>query len=173
MLFVHNLGKILYCPIKRNRLVRPDGSTEHYEPVTKLRWTEQELHAGKKIRLRGMPADFYMKLFHVSVSTNRTDYVATNDTSQNCSDDTRKVCAMRWYIEQFHREIKQLTGVEKCECRKQRIQRNHITCALLVWVKMKQIAYKTKENVYQIKKGLLRQYLVNELKSPAISMGFA
>jgi hypothetical protein len=80
---------------------------------------------------------------------------------------------MRWYIEQFHREIKQLTGVEKCECRKQRIQRNHIVCALLLWVKIKQIAYKTKETVYQIKKGLLRNYLIQELKSPSILINFA
>ncbi|HGI8218043.1 TPA: IS701 family transposase, partial [Legionella pneumophila] len=70
-------------------------------------------------------------------------------------------------------EIKQLTGVEKCECRKQRIQRNHIACALLVWVKMKQIAYKTNETVYQIKKNLLRNYLIQELKSPSVLMSFA
>ena len=56
----------------------------------------------------------------------------TFDPSQHCSHDTQKVCAMRWYIEQFHREIKQLTGVEKSESLKQRIQRNHIAFALLV-----------------------------------------
>ncbi|WP_410526104.1 hypothetical protein [Rickettsia endosymbiont of Gonocerus acuteangulatus] len=33
----------------------------------------------------------------------------------------------------MHREIKQLTGIERCQCRKQRIQRNHISCAFLVW----------------------------------------
>jgi hypothetical protein len=33
---------------------------------------------------------------------------------------------------EFHRELKQLTGVEACQCRKARIQRNHIACALLV-----------------------------------------
>jgi len=80
---------------------------------------------------------------------------------------------MRWCVEQFHREIKQLTGVERCECRKQRIQRNHISCALLIWVKMKQITYKIKETVNQIKKSLLRQYLITELKKPSIFMGFA
>jgi len=80
---------------------------------------------------------------------------------------------MRWCVEQFHREIKQLTGVERCECRKQRIQRNHISCALLIWVKMKQITYKIKETVNQIKKSLLRQYLITELKKPSVSMGFA
>jgi hypothetical protein len=66
-----------------------------------------------------------------------------------------------------------LTGVEKYECRKQRIHRNHIACALLVWVKMKQIASKTKETVYQIKKSLLRNYLIQELKSPSVLMSFA
>ena len=173
MLFVHDLGKYFYCPIKRNRLVRPAGVKEHYEAVTELSWTEEEVKLGKIIRLKGMPSDFYMKLFRVPVSTNRTDYVATNDPSQHCSHDTQNVCAMRWYIEQFHREIKQLTGIEKCECRKQRIQRNHIACALLVWVKMKQIACKTKETVYQIKKSLLRNYLIQELKSPSVLMIFA
>jgi hypothetical protein len=34
-------------------------------------------------------------------------------------------------IEEFHRELKQLTGVEACQCRKARIQRNHFACALL------------------------------------------
>jgi hypothetical protein len=173
MLFVHKLGKYFYCPIKRNRLVRPPDSSQHYEAVTQLQWSEEELALGKRIRLRGMPADFYMKLFRVPVSTHRTDYVATNDSSQHCRHDTQKVCAMRWYIEQFHREIKQLTGVEKCQCRRQRIQRNHIACALLFWSKIKQIAYATRQTVYQIKKGLLRQYLIRELKSPSIFIGFA
>ena len=40
------------------------------------------------------------------------------------------------------------------ECRKQRIQRNHIACAMLVWARLKQLAYQTGETVYQIKKGL-------------------
>lgn len=54
--------------------------------------------------------------------------MATNDPSQHGRDDTQHVCAIRWFIEQFHREIKQLTGIERCECRKQRIQKNHIAC---------------------------------------------
>ncbi len=173
MLFVHDLDKLFYCPLKHNRLARSQGSKEHYKPITEIEITESELNLGKNIRLRGMPAGFPMKLFRVPVSTNRTDYVVTNDTSQNCGDDTQKVCAMRWHIEQFHRELKQLTGVEKCECRKQRIQRNHIACAMLVWVRLKTIAYKTKTTVYQIKKNLLRDYLTNELKSPTVNMGFA
>ena len=39
------------------------------------------------------------------------------------------MCGMRWKIEQFHRELKQTTGIEKNQCRKARIQCNHIACA--------------------------------------------
>jgi hypothetical protein len=173
MLYVSDLGKLFYCPVKQNRLARAPDTREHYQPINQLTWNEDELKGGKPIRLRGMPADFAMKMFRVPVSTNRTDYVVTNDPSQQCSDDTRKVCAIRWLIEQFHRELKQLTGVEKCECRKQRIQRNHIACAVLVWVRLKKIAYDSGQTVYQIKKSLLTHYLIQELKSPAVSMSFA
>ena len=114
-----------------------------------------------------------MKLFSVAISPNRTDFVATNDTSQTCANDTKKICAIRWYVEQFHREMKQLTGVDKCQCRKQRIQRNHIACAISVWVNLKKLAYKTTQTVYQIKKNLLKNYLINELQNPSVVMSFS
>jgi hypothetical protein len=52
--------------------------------------------------------------------------------SQHSTDDTRRVCAIRWKIEQLHREAKQVTGLERCQCRTARIQRNQIASALLV-----------------------------------------
>lgn len=64
-------------------------------------------------------------------------------------------CAIRWYVEQFHREIKQLTGIERCQCRKQRIQRNYIAYALQAWVLMKKVAYETEQTVYIQKTRLL------------------
>ena len=38
-----------------------------------------------------------------------------------------------WRIEQVHRELKQTTGIERCQCRKGQSQRNHIACCILVW----------------------------------------
>ena len=29
--------------------------------------------------------------------------------------DATKACAVRWNIEQYHREVKQLTGIGKCQ----------------------------------------------------------
>lgn len=117
-----------------------------------------------------MPSELPLRLFQISVSKNRIDYVLTNDTFQSCSNDTQEVCAIRWYIEQFHRELKQLTGVAKCQCRKQRIQRNHIACSILVWIRLKQVANLTRQTVYQVKHSMLKDYLIQELRSPSVSM---
>jgi hypothetical protein len=54
----------------------------------------------------------------------------TNDLSQDSTQDTQEVRGVRWKIEEFHREAKQLTGIESCQCRASRIQRNHIACCI-------------------------------------------
>jgi hypothetical protein len=58
-----------------------------------------------------------------------------NDPAADSTDATQQVGAMRWKIEQRHREGKQLIGLEGGQGRKARMQRNHIACAFLVWVR--------------------------------------
>jgi len=120
-----------------------------------------------------MPKEILLRLFSISVSSNRIDYVVTNNINQQCRDDTKAICAIRWYVEQFHREIKQLTAIEKCQGRHQRMQRNHIACAIQAWVYLKKVAYKTGKTVYQLKKGLLKNYLTKELAEPTLKVSFA
>ncbi len=76
-------------------------------------------------------------------------------------------------LSSFHREFKQLTEIEKCQCRKARIQRNHIACAVLVWVRLTQLARKAETNAYALTRTLLSDYLRKELRSLSISMAFA
>lgn len=111
-----------------------------------------------------------MKLFWVTVSTNRTEFVATNDLSQASTDAVQDACGIRWQIEEFHHELKQLTGLEACQCRKARIQRHHIACALLVWSRLKAIALISGRTIYQIKHGMLSDYLIEQLKHPSVQM---
>lgn len=131
------LGKIYYCPLKTNRLVDDSGGSDPYKRIDQLQWSPGEYQQGKLIKVRGFPKDKKVKLFRVIVSTDKTEFVVTNDLTQDSTDGTQQVCAVRWKIEQFHREVKQTTGIESCQCRKQRIQRNHIACALLVWTRLK------------------------------------
>jgi hypothetical protein len=58
---------------------------------------------------------------------------------------------LRWKIEHFHRELKQVTGVEKCQCRKARIKRDHIACTVLVWVRLTAIARKSGNTTTRLK----------------------
>lgn len=170
MAAIEGLGKLYYCPLKTNRLVDDSGGSELYKRIDRLNWTATEAQIGKLIKVRGFPKDKKVKLFRVIVSTDKTEYVVTNDLAQDSTDDTQKVCAVRWKIEQFHREVKQTTGIESCQCRKARIQRNHIACALLVWTWLKQVAQVSATTIYQLKAGLLSNYLIKQLKSPSIPM---
>jgi hypothetical protein len=54
-----------------------------------------------------------------------------------------------------------------------RIQRNHIACALLVWSRLKDLAYQTGQTIYRIKHGLLHDYLIQQLKNPTVQMVLA
>lgn len=173
ILLIETLKKIYYCPLKKNRLVDDSGGKEKYKPIENLCWTDTELSCGKIIKINEFPKDHKVKLFRVTVSTNRIEHVVTNDMTQNSTEATQEECGVRWKIEQFHRELKQVTGLEKCQCRNARIQRNHIACAMLVWVNLKDLAYKTGKTVYEIKHGLLDEYLIQQLKNPTVKMGFA
>jgi hypothetical protein len=170
MLYIDSLDKIYYCPFKNNRLVDDTFGQEKYKRIESLEWNQESLESGKIIKIKGFPANKKVKLFRVTVSTNRTDYVATNDLSQSSTDVVQEVYKIRWKIEEFHREIKQLTGIESCQCRKARLQRNHIACAMLVWVRLKNLAYSTGQTIYQIKHNLLSNYLIQQLKRPSILM---
>lgn len=173
MLYIEQLGKVYYCPLKDNRQVDDSGGATPYRRVDSLDWTAPDRKHGKVIKVKGFPRDHKVKLFRVVLSTQRTDYVVTNDMAQNDTQAAQKACGVRWKIEQFHRETKQLTGLEGCQCRKARIVRNHIGCAILVWVRLNQVAQEAKQTVYKVKHGLLSDYLRQQLKSPTIAMVLA
>lgn len=170
MLYIEALQKLYYCPLKDNRHADDSGGTRPYQRVDALQWTTEEEQSGKRIKIKGFPKDHHVQLFRVVASSSRTDWIVTNDSAADSTHATQEVCDMRWKIEQLHREGKQLTGLERCQCRKARIQRNHIACALLVWTRLKAVAAQTGRTIYQLKHGLLDDYLTQQLKNPSIQM---
>ncbi len=158
---IHHLGKYFYCPIKTNRLVK-ESTDRTYFSVSELQWNTHQLKYGKSIKVKDLGLD--VKLFKVAVSTDRTDYVLTNDLRPHTVGFIAKMQKMRWNIESFNREVKQLTGIDKCQCRKANAQRNHIFCTMLVWNKLKQIAYQTWETIYQVKLEPLKNFVIERMK---------
>jgi hypothetical protein len=170
MLFIEALEKLYYCPLKDNRRVDDSGGARPYQRVDSLDWSATELAAGKTLKLKDFPKDHKVRCCRVATSTRRTDWVVTNDPAQDSTEATQEVCGFRWKIEQLHREGKQVTGLARCQCRSARIQRNHIACAFLVWVRLKELATQAGRTIYQLKHGLLDDYLIQQLKNPSLKM---
>jgi hypothetical protein len=112
MQYIDKLGKYYYCPLKKNRLVDDTAGVEKYKSIEALTWSKAELKQGKIIKIKAFTQDKKVKLFRVIVSTDKTEYIATNNLTQDSTDAVQEVCGVRWKIEEFHRELKQLTGVE-------------------------------------------------------------
>jgi hypothetical protein len=173
MLLIEGMGKTFYCPLKCNRQVDDSGGQSPYRRMDSLDWSKEELERGKLAKVKGFPGEYKLKLFRVVVSTHRTEWIVTNDLSRDSTQAAQKARRLRWRIEELFRESKQLTGIERCQCRSRRIQRNHIACSFLVWSRLKDLAYQSSQTVYRIKRGLLHDYLVQQLKNPAVEMVLA
>jgi hypothetical protein len=173
LLAIERLGKIYYCPVRENRLVSLQRDDRTYHAVHTLLWSQAELRTGRLVHLHDFPAQHQVKLFRLTLSTGRTDYLITNEVAQDWTPATQEVWGWRPKSEAFHRESKQLTGIEGCQCRRARIVRNHIGCAMLVWVRLHQVAHATHQTLYQVKHGLLADYLRQQLRAPSVPMAFA
>jgi len=79
------------------------------------------------IRLQKVP--FAVQLFKLVATNGDIEWVVTNDPASTL---TRQVVQdatdVRWQVDELHRSLKQLTGSERCQCRKARAQRNHLAC---------------------------------------------
>ena len=170
---IESLSKVYYAPLKRNRLVNDSDGVEPHKRIEDLTWTETELQQGKRVHIRWFPRGHQVKLFRIASGTGRTEYIVTNDLSQSDASATHQECRVRWKIEQLHRELKQTTGISKCEDRRHRGQRNHIACCLWVWVSLTRAARATGQTIYRLKESLYHDYMRREIENPSIVVHFA
>jgi hypothetical protein len=94
-------------------------------------WTAETLEHGLSVKLKELPFPVYLfvYLFKVVATDGDIDWIITNHPARELTtSDIQAMNAVRWHIEHLHRELKQLTGTEQCECRKARSQRNHLGC---------------------------------------------
>lgn len=162
-------GKRFLCPLKSNRKVDDSSGKQPYKYVRDVEWTDEEQKHGKMVKLHKFPGHLRLKLFRVEVSSSLTEYIVTNDIALSSTQDVQQENVIRWFIEQFHREEKQVTGIESSPARLNRAQRNHICSAILVWIRLHQAAQAMSKSIYAVKEGLLREYLIKELRAPQIA----
>ncbi len=152
--------------LKDNRLVSLSKATG-YIHLQEIEWTEQGLREGLTVKLKEVP--FKVQLFKVVATNGDIEWVITNHPEGTfTTSDIQDENAVRWQIEQLHRELKQLTGSEKCECRKARSQRTHVACCYLAWLSLKVKAIQWSKTLYAAQHDLLSDYLRAELRNPRI-----
>ena len=164
--FIHRLGKTFVTTLKENRRISL-SPRDGYLRLDQIEWTPERLQHGVEVKLKEVP--FKVQLFKGVATNGDIDWVITNRAPRFI--DTRVVRdenKVRWAIERRHRELKQLTGIEKCQCRKQRAQRNHFACCYQAWLSLKVMAKKMKKTLYKVKNNLWIDYLRDELRNPRI-----
>lgn len=152
--------------LKDNRLVSLSkaGGYIHLQDID---WSAHRLAYDISVKLKEVP--FRVQLFKVVAKNGDIEWVITNHPEGTfTTSDIQDENAVRWQIEQLDRELKQLTGSEKCECRKARSQRNHIACAYHAWLSLKVKAQQWGKSLYAVQRDLLRDYLRAELRNPRI-----
>jgi hypothetical protein len=166
---IHRTGRFFITTLKKNRKVSASKETG-YVNLEDLPWNPETIKHGMLVKLKEIP--FQVQLFVIATPTGGIDWVITNQQDDPLcpmkADDVKTKNAIRWHIEQFHRDVKQLVGSEKCQCRKARSQRNHLACCYLAWVSLKVYAQSISTTLADAQKKLWSEYLKKELRCPTI-----
>jgi hypothetical protein len=159
------LDMIFIAPIKDNRLVSLSRE-EGYIHIQDINWTADRLVNGISVKLKELP--FRVQLFKVVATNGDIDWIITNSPDPITAQAIQDENAQRWPIEQFHRELKQLTGSEKCQCRKARSQRNHLGYCYLAWLSLKVRSLQLGLSLYQVRQRIFDDFLTLALLKPPI-----
>jgi hypothetical protein len=170
---IERLGLFFVTTLKSNRLVSV-SKEQGYIHLQDLEWTPQQLQEGVLVKLKELP--FLVRLFKIVAPNGDIDWVITNRSHPGegggqraiTAQDVQEHNAVRWQIEQLHRELKQLVGSEKCQCRKARSQRNHLACCYLAWVALKVHANKVETTLYAAHRHIWQAFLRAQLSTPEI-----
>jgi SRSO17 transposase len=159
------LKMVFITSIPDNRLVSL-SKAEDYIHVQDIDWTPERMANGVSVKLKKLP--FRVQLFKVVAPDGDIDWMITNHPDSLSTQDIQDENARRWQIEQFHRELKQLTGSEKCQCRKARSQRNHLGYCYLAWLALKVRATTLGITRYQVRQRIFDDFLTLALHQPPI-----
>ena len=166
---IHRAGRHFITTVKSNRKVSISAEAG-YVNLEDLPWTEETYRYGMRVKLKELP--FKVRLFVVVSRNGDIDWVITNrpDDPQRptTAEDIQAKNAFRWHVEQFHREVKQLAGTERCQCRTARSQRNHLGLCYLAWLAIKVRAQRLGITAYAAQKRIWDDYLKAELRRPTI-----
>ncbi len=150
--------------LKSNRQVNPDGRGNRALSDCEI------APDGTVVHLKGYGL---IQAFRIDTPDGDTEYWATDVltmTPQEREAEADKV----WTIEVYHRGLKQFCGVERCQARSARAQRNHIGWAIRAFLRLEHHRIRTGVSWFETKMGIIRAALQLYLSLPSpILVGLA
>jgi hypothetical protein len=157
---VRACGWVFLTRVRCNRRVNPDRSGNR--PIQDCVIAA----SGTVVHLEGFGL---VKAFRIVTTDGDTEHWITNNLQMDAA--TRLMYAERaWGIEEYHRGLKQHTGVDRCQTRMAKAQRNHIGLALRAFVRLEWHRFTTGVSWFQAKWGIIRDAVRAFLANPSIRL---
>lgn len=155
---LRSLGWTWLTRLKSNRLVRVDFGAPQPLSAAPIPPGGATVH---------LPGYGLIRVFRVVATNGDTDHWASNDLGLD--ELTRlKYADFSWRIEEYHRGLKQHTGVQRCQARRVRAQRNHIGLCLRAFLRLEIHCYHLGINWLQAKLDIIRGAVRSYLAKPNI-----
>ena len=110
-----------------------------------------------------------IRVFRLDAPDGDTEYWATNDLGMDAGARLRNA-GLGFAIENYHRELKQNCGVEKCQARSERAQRNHFGMAIRAFLRLEWHFFTTGVSAFEAKLRLVRDAVRSYLTRPAFTL---
>jgi len=142
-LIVKELNWNFISSFKSNRKVSVTKGI--YVSVSDLPLAEKQV---RKVMLKGYG---YVMICKLVAKNGDIAYLGTNDLTLTDYDSYKEHFDHRWKIEEFHRGLKQTTGIEKCYATRAASQQTHIFASFVAFVKLETARIKEQISWYEQK----------------------
>jgi hypothetical protein len=157
---VRDGGWVFLTQVRCNRRVNPDRTGNR--PIEQCGIAA----TGTVVHLEGFGL---VKAFRIVARNGDTEHWITNDLAMD--EATRLMFAERaWGIEEYHRGLKQCTGVDRCQTRMSLTQRNHIGLAIRAFVRLEWHRFTTGVSWFEAKMRIVRDAVRAYLARPTLTL---
>ncbi len=157
---VRQLGWDWLTRLKSNRLVDPDGNGNR--PICEALIPEN----GGEVHLKGYG---WIKVFKTVGRDGNAEYWATSRLDMSL-DQCIFYASVTWQIEVYHQGLKQFTGIERSQHRREKPQRNHIGLAIRAYLRLEAHRLRTGISWFEAKMSIIRDAVRSYLAHPMYTL---
>jgi putative transposase len=147
--------------LKKNRLVNPDNTGNVSIELLTIPPNGMTVH----LKEYG-----FIKVFRIVSKDGDTQYWAT-DVLDMQEEKRKELAKKAWKIEEYHRGIKQFCGVERCQARRNSVQRAHIMMALRAFLRFEIQRITTGITWFETKLSITRNAVSQFIRNPIYDLG--